>query len=324
MFGKMQGKLALLRHPRTMTTSMVMVWFRMRITMRHMPRGKTGSMGRVKARRTKVEKTDRVLPENDGHPEEAGKIVGLMMEMKSMMHKSLSDVKTMTDAVTKNIDTLDKKLDNFTKGIKGTIVEELTKDGGKVVADAMDESTKMNALLQSQLIYRKAIMKSQMHGVQGKLRIIGIPKYATVESVKAKLKDYIWEAHHVDVWKKKGETDNCGIAEVHFKTNDQRFAAVKKCNEWKPTWDSRREYMNMVKTELEEDIDKPLRDAMKNLKGNWQGEEKTGLRMAWKERAILYNETVLCVQNVNTLEMEWKIAKKDCVSNDAIAKAPAL
>ena len=82
--------------------------------------------------------------------------------------------------------------------------------------------------------------------------------------------------------------------------------------------------MNLVKTELEEEIDKPLRDAMKNLKGNWKGEEKTGLRMVWKERATLYNETVLCVQNVNTREMEWKIAKKDCASNDAIAKAPVL
>ena len=80
----------------------------------------------------------------------------------------------------------------------------------------------------------------------------------------------------------------------------------------------------MVKTELEEEIDKPLREAMKNLKGNWQGEEKTGLRMVWKERAILYNEIVLCVQDVRTLEMEWKIAKRDCVSNDAIAKASVL
>ena len=80
----------------------------------------------------------------------------------------------------------------------------------------------------------------------------------------------------------------------------------------------------MVKTELEEEIDKPLREALKNLQGNWQGEEKTGLKVMWKERTILYNDTVLCVQDANTLEMEWKIAKRDCVSNDAIKKAAVL
>ena len=61
--------------------------------------------------------------------------------------------------------------------------------------------------------------------------------------------------------------------------------------------------MNLVKTELEEEIDKPLRDAMKNLKDNWQGEARQDWRMVWKERALLYNETVLCVQNVKTSEM---------------------
>ena len=180
------------------------------------------------------------------------------------------------------------------------------------------------AIFENQALYRKAIIKSQLGGVMGKVRLVGIPRYATAEDVRTKMKDYIREAHYVEVWKKRGETDNCGIAEVQFKTNELRFSAIKKSNDWKPSWDGRRVYFNIVKTEFEEEIDKPLREALKNLKDSWHGGEKTGLRMAYKERALMYNDTLLCVQNIKTFEMEWKIARKDCVSEAAIAKAPAL
>ena len=120
----------------------------------------------------------RELPESEDQPGDSGKMVGLMMEMKSMMHKSLSGVKTMTDAVSKNYETLDKKLDGFKNGLEQAIGKELTKDGGKLLADALDGSAKMEAIFESQAVYRKAIIKSQTRGVLGKVRLMGIPSYA--------------------------------------------------------------------------------------------------------------------------------------------------
>ena len=195
--------------------------------------------------------------------------------------------------------------------VKQMAREARAADGGgseSVVAELRDS---IKTLERNQSVYNKYIKDRMLDGFKLKAKLLGFPKdWKTAEQVRESedLKPLLTNCTDIDLWIKKNG-DEVGVAIVTYRAVADRQNDVKTLKQQKIKINGFNVFLNNLKTEYDEEHDKPILTALKEAREVWAG-ELSEVKPNWKpeaERGIKIGSRLVAIQNEDTWEINWKI-----------------
>ena len=209
--------------------------------------------------------------------------------------------------------------------VKTAVAEEIARNAEfKAVQNSVKEvEGTVGALKRSNRIFKDALQAEQLKGVKLMSRITGVPHDTSVADIKASEHGHLLsQTTKMQMWRRR-TGEGVGVCDCWWPSLEVKEEMMKKWRAARPQVKGRDAYMGSVSTAIGEQYDRPLRSALRDLKGGWTG-DKRSLRIVWRSRSIECASRTIVTQCEDSWDLRWYIDKKDATSEEAVRNARAL
>lgn len=250
-----------------------------------------------------------------------GEVLRMLQGMKQIMEANATEAKQQRSVV----EDLKKAQDAL-----AVSVGEHLQQFPKVVNECVEKSkpvmrlmNEMDTLKKTTKMYREAIVSAQRRECQAKGRLFGIPREWKDSDIReSSFWMHLVAVKSVECWRKRDGT-GVGIADVTFESASAKQESIRNFRAAKPVVNERKIFLNVVGGEVQELLDKPLKEALRDLRKTWSGSRMT-IKINWQQRTIEGEGRTIAVQDSDSLQLVWKLKREQIVDETSLRLAEVI